>query len=59
MDVYEKICEECHRKFRILSTTQNVPGCIAKEEVWCPYCHHLNGYFMNSGELKIEKIEGE
>lgn len=59
MDVFEKTCDACHKKFKILITTQSVPGCKEKEEVWCPYCHHFNGYVMTSGEVKIEKMEGE
>lgn len=59
MEQYEMTCEQCKRKFRVEVTTMNVPGGKEKEEIWCPYCNHLNGYRMTSGFVHTYKLDEE
>ena len=59
MEDYTMNCEKCGRKFRVQVTTMNVPGGKEKEEIFCPYCGHENGYRMTSGFVYTYKIDGE
>lgn len=49
-------CEKCGKKFRVEVTTMGVAGGKDREEIFCPYCGHLNGYRMTSGFVNTYEI---
>lgn len=57
MEDYKMTCSDCGREFGVRVSTMNVPGCKSKEEIFCPYCNHENGYRMTSGFVETYKIE--
>lgn len=57
MEEYKQSCDVCERTFLVQVSTMNVPGGKEREEVYCPYCHALNGYRMTSGFVRTFKID--
>lgn len=47
-------CKECGKRFRFITEDQ-VPGCRAMDELYCPYC---KAKLAQSMEVEFSKVEG-
>ena len=56
MDVSNMKCKKCGKEFTVEVLSMNVPGCLEKEEIICPYCGKINGGCMTSCFVKTYKI---
>ena len=50
-------CSNCGKWFHVVETPMGVPGGKDKEEYYCPYCDHEEGYIMTDGFVHTLEIE--
>ena len=51
-----RTCKECGRKFAIEISGDCSPGGKEREEVFCPWCGHVDGVVTTSGNVRTEKV---
>ncbi len=54
---YDTKCSHCGKPYHVQEAPMGVPGGKDKEEIFCPWCHQIDGYMMTDGFVRTEKIE--